>query len=88
MKFKHKVYDHKTKVGFDFASFGPNILGIRGPKGPKLNFVWFHQKLNIGLLWYAESNCVCRFLIFGPVFKLVYIKVQTAKGPKLNLVWF
>jgi len=39
MKFKHKVYDHKRKVGIDFGSFGPNSLGIRGPKGPKLNFV-------------------------------------------------
>jgi hypothetical protein len=37
MKFKHKVYDHKRKVGIDFGSFGPNR--IRGPKGPKLNFV-------------------------------------------------
>ena len=46
MKFKHKVYDHKRKVEMDFGSFGPNSLGIRGLKGPKLNFVWFHQKLN------------------------------------------
>jgi len=39
MKFKHKVYDYKRKVGIDFGSFGPNSLGKRGPKGPKLNFV-------------------------------------------------
>jgi len=39
MKFKHKAYDHKRKVGIDFGSFGPNSLGKRGPKGPKLNFV-------------------------------------------------
>ena len=35
MKFKHKVYDHKRKVGIDFGCFGPNSLGIRGQKGPK-----------------------------------------------------
>ena len=35
MKFWHKVYDHKKKVGIDFGSFGPNILGIRGQKGLK-----------------------------------------------------
>ena len=28
MKFKHKVYDHKRKVGIDFGSFGPIILGV------------------------------------------------------------
>ena len=39
MKFQHKVYDHKRKVGIDFGSFGPNSLGIRDQKGPKLNFV-------------------------------------------------
>ena len=39
MKFKHKVYDHKKKVGIDFGSFGHNSLGIKGPKGPDLNFV-------------------------------------------------
>ena len=32
MKFKHTVYDHKKKVGFDFGSYGPNSLGIRGRK--------------------------------------------------------
>ena len=73
MKFKYKVYDHKRKVWIDFGSFGPNSLGIRG-------FVWFYQKLNSGVLWYAESNCVCRFLNYGPVFKLVYIKVQRVQN--------
>ena len=24
MKFKHKVYDHKKKVGIDFGGCGPN----------------------------------------------------------------
>ena len=35
MKFKHKVYDYKRKVGIGYGSFDPNILGIRGQKGPK-----------------------------------------------------
>ena len=35
MKYKHKVYEHQIKVGIDFGSFGPNILGIRGQKGRK-----------------------------------------------------
>ena len=35
MKFRHKVYDHKRKVGIDFESFGPNRLGIRDQIGPK-----------------------------------------------------
>ena len=35
MKFKHKVYDHKRKVGIDFRIFGPRNFGIRGQKGPK-----------------------------------------------------
>ena len=39
MKFKHMIYDHKRKVGIDVRSVGPNSLGIRGQKGPKLNFV-------------------------------------------------
>ena len=34
-EIKHKVYDHKRKVGIDFVSFGPNSLGIRGQKMPK-----------------------------------------------------
>ena len=37
MKFKHKVYDHKRKVGIDFVSFGPNSLGIRGQKGAQIS---------------------------------------------------
>ena len=32
MKFKHRVYDHKKKVGFDFGGYGPNSLGIRVKK--------------------------------------------------------
>ena len=78
MKFKHKVYDHKRKVGIDFRSCGPNSLGTRansfqvGPnRGPKLNFVLFQQKMNIwGSLIYAESNHVFRFLIFGPGYQI------------------
>ena len=37
MKFKHKVYDHKRKVGFDFGSFDPNSLGIRGKKRAQIH---------------------------------------------------
>ena len=41
MKFKHKVNDHKRKVGIDFGSFGPNSLGIGGQKGPNKHFLGF-----------------------------------------------
>ena len=37
MQFKHKVYDHKRKIGINFGSFGPNYLGIRGQKGAQIN---------------------------------------------------
>ena len=39
MKFKHKVYDHKKKVGIDFGSFGPNSLGIRGQKRAQISII-------------------------------------------------
>ena len=39
MKFWHKVYDHKRKVGIDFGSFGPNSLGIRGQKGAQVSII-------------------------------------------------
>ena len=39
MKFKHKVYDNKRKVGIDFGSFGPNSLGIRGQKGAQISII-------------------------------------------------
>ena len=39
MKFKYKVYDDKRKVGIEVGSFGRHSLGIKGPKGPDLNFV-------------------------------------------------
>ena len=39
MKFKHKVYDHKRKVGIDFGSFGPNSLGIRGKKKGQISII-------------------------------------------------
>ena len=37
MKFKHKVCDHKRKVGIDFGSIGPNNLGIRDQKGAQIS---------------------------------------------------
>ena len=39
MKFKHKVYDHKSQVGIDFGSFGPNSLGIRGKKRAQISII-------------------------------------------------
>ena len=46
MKFKHKVYDHKRKVGINFGSFGPNSLGIRGPK---IESLWFFDMLHLNM---------------------------------------
>ena len=39
MKFKHKVYDHKRKVGIDFGSWGLNNLGIKGQKGAQVSSI-------------------------------------------------
>ena len=47
MKFKHKVYDHKRKVGIDLGSFGPNSLGIRGQKGSKLKLCLISSKIEL-----------------------------------------
>ena len=48
MKFKHKVYDHKRRVGIDFGCFGPNSLGIGAKKGPNKHFSWFsHNNFSI-----------------------------------------
>ena len=46
MKFKHKVYDRKRKVGIDFGSFGPNSLGIR-PKGSKIKLCLISLKIKL-----------------------------------------
>ena len=49
MKFKHKVYDHKMKVGIDLGGFGPNSLGIRVQNSTNKHFSWFlHYKFSIG----------------------------------------
>ena len=37
MKFKHKVYDHKRKVGIYFGSWGPNSVGIGGQKEAQIS---------------------------------------------------
>ena len=49
MKFKHKVYEYKMKVGIDFGSWGPNSLGIRGQKGAQISiFLGFsHHNFSI-----------------------------------------
>ena len=38
MKFKHKVYDHKRKVGIDFGSFGPNNINGTNFTAPDAHF--------------------------------------------------
>ena len=36
MKFKHKVYNHKRRVGFHIRGCGPNGKGIRGQNGAQI----------------------------------------------------
>ena len=39
MKFWHKVYDLKRKVGIDFGGFGSNSLGIKGQKRAQISII-------------------------------------------------
>ena len=40
MNFKHKVYNHKRKVGIDFWGYGPDSLGIEGQKGAQRSILY------------------------------------------------
>ena len=94
MKFKHKVYDHKRKVGIDFESFGPNSLGIRGQKGPQLNFVWFHKKMNYwgSLSDMLNLNMYLDFLLWAQLsrwskIKLCLISTKSEYMGFFGIIW-
>ena len=70
MKFKHKVYDHKRKVGFDFGSFGPNSLGKRAQRVQNWTLFDFIKNWILGVLWYAEFKNVLRFLYDRKIWKI------------------
>ena len=58
------------------------ILGVmvpvnKGPKGSKIKLSLISSKIELlGFFDIPNLTVYFRFLIFGPVFKLVYIKVQ------------
>ena len=62
MKFKHKVYEHKRKVGIDFGSFGPNSLGIRGQKGVQISIILGFRTITSVLVNRNQWNLNTRFM--------------------------